>query len=184
MAPETHCSCKSPDPDFISPAGKVYQPMVASLLAAEFDRKKTLEARGTTLVTSSVSLLTLVTGLAVLVAGKDFVFHNHYSFMILLGALAAFIASATCAIFVQTYGFSYTVMDRETLKSLAREEADWKRTADDAARNWVYWQVASICSIRESNGTKANLIGFSLALQVVAIALLSVSVGVELSGRL
>ncbi|MGH3726617.1 MAG: hypothetical protein ACRDUS_21125 [Mycobacterium sp.] len=181
---DTPSSYKSPEAELISPAGKVYQLMVASLLAAEFDRKKTLEARGTTLVTSSVSLLTLVTGLTVLVAGRDYIFHNHCSFMILLGALLAFIASAVCAIFVQTYGFAYTVMDGETLKSLAGEDANWNRTADDAARNWVHWQVVSICSVRESNGTKANLIGCSLALQVLAIVLLSVSVGVELSGRL
>ncbi len=183
MAAETPSSSSTADSEFVSPAGKVYQLMVASLLATEFDRKKTLEARGAILVTSSVSLLTLVTGVTVLVMGKEYVFRDHCSFIILLGALLAFIASATCVIFVQTYGFGYTVMDRETLKSL-ENNSNWSRTADDAARNWVHWQVISIGSLRESNGIKANLVVCGLALQVLAIVLLSAAVGLELSSRL
>lgn len=182
MAAETSSSSNPSDAEFISPAGKVYQLMVASLLATEFDRKKTLEARGAVLVTSSVSLLTLVSGVMVLLVGKDYVFRDHCSFMILLGALLAFIASAVCAIFVQTYGFGYTVMDRATLKNL-ENNSNWSRTADDAARNWVHWQVISICSLRESNGIKANLVVCGLALQVLAIILLSGSLGLELSGK-
>ncbi|OAT67104.1 hypothetical protein AWB85_13090 [Mycobacteroides immunogenum] len=182
MAAETSSSSNTSDAEFISPAGKVYQLMVASLLATEFDRKKTLEARGAVLVTSSVSLLTLVSGVMVLLVGKDYVFRDHCSFMILLGALLAFIASAVCAIFVQTYGFGYTVMDRATLKNL-ENNSNWSRTADDAARNWVHWQVISICSLRESNGIKANLVVCGLALQVLAIILLSGSLGLELSSK-
>lgn len=182
MAAETSSSSNTSDAEFISPAGKVYQLMVASLLATEFDRKKTLEARGAVLVTSSVSLLTLVSGVMVLLVGKDYVFRDHCSFMILLGALLAFIASAVCAVFVQTYGFGYTVMDRATLKNL-ENNSNWSRTADDAARNWVHWQVISICSLRESNGIKANLIVCGLALQVLAIILLSGSLGLELSSK-
>jgi len=176
-------SSKPFDPDYIARAGKVYQLMVASFLAAEFDRKKTLEARGATLVTSSVSLLTLVTALTVLVAGKDYVFRDHRAFMVLLVALAAFIAAGAVGVFVQTYGFKFRVMDAATLEVLANQP-NWERTADDAARNWVHWQVMSICTLREGNNTKAALIGIGLGFQLLAIVLLAVSVGIELSGRL
>lgn len=54
----------------VSPAGKVWQSMVSDLLAAEFDRRKTLAGRGATLLTASASLVTLIFGLTVIVTGK------------------------------------------------------------------------------------------------------------------
>jgi hypothetical protein len=62
--------------DPISPAGAVYQAMVDSLLKAEYERRKTLEGRGATLLTASASMLTLIFALTVFVTGKDHVFAN------------------------------------------------------------------------------------------------------------
>jgi hypothetical protein len=83
-----------------SPAGKVYEQLVGAHVAAEFDRKKTLEGRGTTILTTSGSLLTLIFGLTVVVSGKDAKFGNHWAVLLLMAALLAFVVSAVIAIFI------------------------------------------------------------------------------------
>lgn len=87
------------------------------------------------------------------------------------------------AILVQTYGFKYEVIDRESLKEVAGTNAAWAQSADHAVRAEVSQQVRTICSLRNGNDTKAKLVTASLTFQVVAIFLLSVSVGFELYGR-
>src|ERR1700733_1286148 len=88
----------------LNPAGKVWEQMAAAVVAAEFDRKKTLEARGTTILTTSGSLLTLIFGLTVVVSGKDARFEDPWAVMLLMGSLLAFVFSAVIAIFVAVYG--------------------------------------------------------------------------------
>jgi hypothetical protein len=125
-------------------------------------------------------MLTVIFGLTVLVTGKDHVFTDRCSVGFLDAALGAFVLSAITAIFVQTYLFKYTVISPETLRSLPRENTEWARLADDAARSWLTRQVNTLCSLRRGNNAKARLVTASLVLQVAAIALLSISVGLEL----
>ncbi|MCV7423812.1 hypothetical protein H7K45_24970 [Mycobacterium yunnanensis] len=169
--------------DPVSPAGQLYLAMASELLTAEFDRRKTLESRGSALLTSSGTLLTLIFGLTVIVTGKDHVYADRCSVILLLAALVAFVLSAVIAIFVQTYGFRYAVLSQDGLRSLPRDDAEWARRADDATRAMLSKKVSTICSLRNGNNTKATLVAFSLGFQVVAIALLSASVGFELWGR-
>jgi len=68
--------------------------MVKDLLAAKYDRRARMEGRGSTIVTTSASLLTVVFGLTVVVTGKDYVFANCYAVFALLAALLAFVISA------------------------------------------------------------------------------------------
>ncbi|BBZ51998.1 hypothetical protein MHEI_37150 [Mycobacterium heidelbergense] len=171
------------DPQRVSAAGQIYQAMVSDLLKCEFDRRRALEGRGATLVTSSGALLTLIFGLTVLVTGKDQVFQNRWAIWVLLAALVAFVASALIAIFIQSWGFKYAITSRKTLKSLARDNTEWARLADDATRSWLTRQVNTICSLRDGNDMKAKLVTWSLGFQVAAITLLSASVGIDLSGR-
>ncbi|MCH9733456.1 MAG: hypothetical protein K0U78_02720 [Actinomycetia bacterium] len=167
-----------------SPAGVVYQSMLSELLTAELDRRKTLEARGATLVAASAALVTLIFGLTVIVTGKDHVFVNRHAVLALLAAMALFVISAMIAITVQTYGFKYTVVEPKYLKTLAGTREAWTQTADFAVRIDVGQKAKTIGSLRTGNATMANLITWSLRLQLVAIALLSVSVGLEIYARL
>jgi hypothetical protein len=48
---------------------------------------------------------------------------------------------------------------------------------------WVSQQAKTVCSLRHGNNVKAWLIIGSLAFQVLAVLLLSLSVGFELSGK-
>lgn len=163
-----------------SPAGKVYEQLVATIVAAEFDRKKTLEGRGATILTASGTLLTLIFGVTVLVTGKDYVFGSGLSALLLMASLAAFVVSATIAIFIAAYGTAYTLVGRETLERLTGDEFWENKTEDDARRMWVQRQVNTIKTLRTGNDRKATAVIWSLVAQVVAVSLLSASVAVEL----
>lgn len=172
------------DPNYVSPSGKVYQQMVSSLLAAKYDRRTKMEGRGSTIVTTSASLLTLVFGLTIVVTGKDYVFANCYAVWVLLAALCAFVISAVLGIVVNAYGLPYKVVSRDFLEQLKdREGALWKMSADAAVNYDVQQQVTTICSLRDIKDKKAKLVIASLVFQVAAVALLSLSVGLEIYGR-
>jgi hypothetical protein len=168
-----------------SPTAKIYQAMVADLLAAERDRRATLAARGATILTASGTLVALVVALAAIVVGKDHVFVNHTAIVELCKALPFFVLSAVFALVVQTYGFAYQVINRKSLNKLADETDEmWNRSATFAVRDDVGQQVRTICTLRDGNDKMAMLIMVSLVFEIVAIALLSVAVGFELHARI
>lgn len=169
--------------DPISPAGAIYQAITDKLLAAEFERRKSLEGRAAALVTSSGAVLALIFGLCVLVTGKDLVYSSSLGILFLIASMIAFLTSAVLAIVVQVQGFEYKVMSDDALKSLARDNTEWARRADDATRAWVSKQVSTICSMRAGNTRKQKQVERSLWVQVSAIGLLAASVGAELLGR-
>lgn len=164
----------------VNPAGKVFEQLVTAVAAAEFERKKTLEGRGATIVTTSTSLLTLIFALTVIVTGKDHVFESHCAVILLLASLAAFVISAVIAIFIAASGTTYSLTGRDTLERLTANENWEDRTEDDARRMWVNRQVKTIGKLRTGNNRKAKAVTWSLAVQVLAIALLSASVAIEL----
>ncbi|WP_157900900.1 hypothetical protein [Mycobacterium terramassiliense] len=178
-------SAATPDPNYISPAGTVFQAMVRDLLAAEYDRRTKMEGRGSMLVTASASLLTVVFGLTVVVTGKDYVFDNCYAVVAVFAALLSFIVSAVLGIVVHAYGFPYKTVDRVTLERLTDERGPfWTMSADSAVNHDVKQQVTTICSLRNANEIMFKLVMASLIFLVLAISLLSAAVGLELIGRI
>ena len=165
---------------YVNPAGKVWEQMAAAVVAAEFDRKKTLEARGTTILTTSGSLLTLIFGLTVVVSGKDARFEDPWAVMLLMGSLLAFVGSALIAIFVAVYGSTYKLAAPDFLNSLTTNEKWEEEQEDQARRTWVRRQINTAISLHNGNNRKVTLVTWSLAAQVLAITLLSLSVAVEL----
>uniref|UniRef100_UPI001E58F084 hypothetical protein n=2 Tax=Mycobacterium avium TaxID=1764 RepID=UPI001E58F084 len=173
------------DSERVSPAGTVYQQMVGSLLAAEHDRRTKTEGRGSTIVTTSSSLRTVVFGLTVVVTGKDYVFANCYAVWVLIAALGAFVISAVLGLVVSAYSFRYKTVSLDFLRQLEdRDGALWKVSADQAVNYDVQQQVTTICSLRGGNERKADLVVASLVFQVAAVALLALSVGLEIYGRM
>jgi hypothetical protein len=162
----------------VSSAGTIYQAMVKELLAAEYDRRTKLEGRGSTIVTASASLVTLFLGLTAVVAGKDFVFSNGWVVFALLAALGAFVVSAALGIAVQNYPFPYWTVSPESLQQLTNS-VFWDRPADHAVRDDISQQVTTICTLRDANQKTARLVTISLVVQLIAIVLLSVSVGLD-----
>ena len=76
-----------------SAAGKIYE-LVAALLVGEEDRRKRVEGRAATILTTSTTMLTLIFGLTIFVSGKDYTFRNHCAVWFLTLALAAFVVSS------------------------------------------------------------------------------------------
>lgn len=170
--------------DPISPAGQIYQVIADKQLAAEYDRRKSLEGRAAALLGSSGTLLALIFGLTVLMTGKDAVYQSRVATLVLIVAMAAFLVSAVLAILVQAHGYRYKVISDDALRSLARDHAEWGRRADSAMRAWVSKQVSTICTMRAGNDMKATQVAWSLWVQIGAIGLLSISVAIELIARL
>lgn len=154
------------------------------MLAAEFERRKILEARGTTMMTSSASLIALIFGLTVLVTGKDPVLTSRWAGYVLLESLVLFVLAAVIGIVVQTYLHKYDVVECEFLETLAGTDAEWSRSADHAIRTSVSQKVRTLCSLRRGNGAKAIWVIAGLTIQLAAIASLTVSLGLELYSRL
>jgi hypothetical protein len=168
----------------VSPAGNVHREMVSDMLAAERDRRTNLEGRGGILFTSSGTLVALVGGLAAFVVGKDHVFDNRTATVVLCAALPFFVVSAVVALTLQTKGWPYQVVDRESLGKIAGTDDFWKVSGDFAARVDVDQQVGTIKSLRRGNDAIARWILVSLTFQIVAIFLLSAAVVIELWARL
>ena len=131
--------------------------MAAAVVAAELDRKKTLEGRGTTILTTRGSLLTLIFGLTVVVSGKDARFEDPWAVTLLMGSLFAFVVSAVIAIFVAVYGSKYKLADPDFLDSLTTHEM-WEENEDQARRIWVRRQINTAINLRKGNNRKVKLV--------------------------
>jgi hypothetical protein len=99
--------------------------------------------------------------------------------MFLILALIAFVISAVMAIDIAGWGSPYLLAADDMMQGLTTHE--WREmTEDEARRTWVARQINTAISLRKGNDTKAKWIKRSLIAQVVAVALLSVSVAIEL----
>jgi hypothetical protein len=166
----------------VSAAGEVYEKVVEAALASEEDRRKTVEGRGATIVATSTTMLTLVFALTAVVTGKDYAFKDQGAISFLTLALVAFVFAALLAIIVQAFGVKYYVIGDKTLEGLTGELI-WHKPEDDARRMWINRQVETIVSLRKGNNRKATLAIWALAFEVSAIALLTISLLLELHGR-
>ena len=167
-----------------SPGGLVFQSLVKDALAHEFERRKSLESKGAVLLTASGSMVTLILGLTLLVLGKDFVLANRDAVKALCAALVAFVVSATAAIVVQAFAFKYDVVKQDDLDKIVKDNGYWFSTENRATRDSVGISVETIRSLRKGNRIKAWFLLCSLGSQLLAIALLSWAIAIELWGRL
>ncbi len=162
-----------------SKTGEIFAAHVAKLLDAEFERRKTLEARGGTIITTSASMLALIVAVSALLLGKDnVVLASTASPTLVIASLVAFVIANVLAIFVQNYSMAYTVTANETLDAMTGSH--WGVDEDNARRVCVKRQVNTIKSLRQGNTWKARLAYASLWVEVFAIALLAAAAIVEL----
>ena len=104
-------------------AGKVWQSMVSAFWRPSWDSAQ--DPGGPRRYSHDRERLfgKLIFALTVILTGKDHVFTNRYAVYFLLAALVAFVISAVIAIVVQTRGFNYDVIKRQTLKRLTDPDA-------------------------------------------------------------
>lgn len=173
----------------VSAAGKVFQASVTAMLTAESDRRKMLEARGTTLLTSSTSVTTIIFALTVLVTGRDSVLVNRCAVYVLIGSLFAFLVAAGFGIRIQTKLHPVDLASREYLMKLTDNDR-WGWTADRAVRNDVADKVRALGGadgtggLRGANNTKARWVRTGSRFQLGGVALLAVAMSLELWTRL
>jgi hypothetical protein len=167
-----------------SPGGLVFQALVKDALAHEFERRKSLESKGAVLLTASGTMVTLILGLTLLVLGKDFALASRSAIATLCAALAAFVLSAIAAIAVQAFAFKYDVVKQDDLDRIATDDTYWFSTEDRATRDSVDISVRTIKSMRKGNRSKAWVLSSGLVFQVIAIGLLSWTIGAELWSRI
>ncbi|WP_425005769.1 hypothetical protein [Mycolicibacterium sp. S3B2] len=160
---------------------EVYAQHVGGLLEGEYERRKTLEARGGSIITTSAAVIALIFSLTVFISGKDYKYTNHLNSIYILGAaLLAFVVSATIAIYVQSWGLKYTITGKKTL--LAMTQGLWDLPSDDAKRMCLQRLVNTTLTMREGNDRKAVAAQYSVIVQVVAVILLGLSLIFELTG--
>jgi len=165
-----------------SDPGGIYAEHEGDLLAAEYDRRKVLEARGDSIIKTSSGVIALIFALTIFISGKDYTFTNHWgSVWVIVASLAAFLASATIAIYLQSWGLKYTITGKSTLDKMTQEF--WHLDAENAERMCLQRNINTTLSLRDGNDRKASAAQYSVMLQVVAVVLLSVSLVFELTGR-
>lgn len=168
----------------VSAGGLVFQSLAKDVLDHEFGRRKNLEARGAVLLAASSTMTTIVLALTVLVGGDDFVLINCYAAVTMCAALAAFVLSATAAIFVQVFAFKYDVIDQDGLDKIVNDDDYWYSSANTAVRDSVDLTVRTIRSLRKGSRMKSLILMVGLGFQLCAIGLLSGAIGAELVSRL
>jgi hypothetical protein len=165
--------------DDLSKTGEIFSAHVAKVLDAEFERRKTLEARGGTIITTSAAMLALIVAVSALLLGKDkVVLASAASPILVVASLVTFVIANVLAIFVQNYSLAYTVTANETLDAMTGSR--WGTDEDNARRVCTRRQVNTIKSLRHGNTWKARLAYVGLFVEVVAIGLLASAAVVEL----
>jgi hypothetical protein len=149
--------------------------LVNQELAREFARKDSLERRGITVITASGVLVTLAFGFATAVAKG----HHYANFttpekLVLDIAMAFFILSAIFALFTNTPR-NYGVPQIEALKS----SPDSGSSPDEGMSEVVLGKLVSMLeAARRADDNKALALVISMYLQLTAILLLGVAVGI------
>lgn len=158
----------------MSEGSQPYQELLTGLLAEERERKKSIEARGLSVVTSSGTLATLLFALAALVTGSEGFKLPSGSRPLLVASIILFALAGTLGIFTNK-PLRYAEPATDWLNKLTQPAVWDKTTATLAARRAAEARIASIESFRVKNQTKVNLLTAAIALQVIAVVVLAVA---------
>lgn len=152
-----------------------YQDLLTGLLAEERERKKSIEARGMSVVTSSGTLATLLFGLAALVTGSEGFELPATSRQLLVASVVFFALAGILGIFTNK-PLLYAEPGTDWLKKVI-EPGVWDGTTSVlAARRAAEARVSTIKSFRDKNKQKVRLLTAAITLQVVAVTSLALAV--------
>jgi len=151
-------------------------------LAAEEARKDSIESRGSSVISSSGALVTILFALAALVTGQDDYIPPDPSLWAILIALGLFVLAAVLGLLtgaVRNY-------DRVKLADVQNTvDSDWDTISDDSARKMIVESNLDVVrSARSQTNGKAQLLKAAVICQVAAVAALAFAVGVVLTAAL
>jgi len=160
-------------------AGSEYARLISDQLAEERDRKKSLEQRGTAVVTTVSALTSLLLGLGALVTKSASFSLPEQARPFVVWALISFVVAAVLAV-ATNLPVGYREPDIPGLRRLVTPE-NWGDNQDTGSISVADVQVTIIESARKANGRKALLLVAALSAEVVAVALLGRAVWLILS---
>ena len=147
--------------------------LVDQELVREFARKDSLERRGITVITASGVLVTLAFGFATAVTkGHAYANFTTAEKIVLDIALAFFVLSAIFALLTNTPR-NYGVPQIQALSSSSGSEPD-----EAISEELLGKLISMLETARHSNDNKARALFISMYLQLTAILLLGVAVGI------
>ncbi len=155
--------------------GTTYAAFVDKALAAEVERRTSLDTRALNVLTTSSGLVTLLLALVVLITGQPYEVSNRGARGVAI-SFVFFLASATFGL-VANKLWSYEVANAATLKRLLSDR--WKDDEVDARNVCAAINVGTITTLRAGSNKKASLIELAFFCQLLAIASLVVTLSYE-----
>lgn len=142
---------------------------VGELVTAEDDRRKSLEARGSAVITVSGTLVTLLLGLAALITKAQSFVLSETARQRLSFAVVAFVVAVLLAI-ASHAPQPARITAAADLKGLVPDL--WVREGDFAAKKLTATRLDQLEALQTANDRKALVLLAAVAAQVIAVALL------------
>lgn len=158
--------------DGVSPGR--HQALLLDQLADERARKGSLEQRGIAIITSSGTLVTIVLGFVALATRNPSYTLPPGAVRLLVIALVALVAAAAAGLLINVPA-RVPIVDAEQLAATA-EQADWDHADSDSLRAEYRIQGDLLIELRKLNRRRAHVLLASLLLEVLALAMMAVSV--------
>lgn len=157
----------------MSEQGRTYAAYITRELETERDRRKTLDARGVSVVTVSASLATLLAGIGAFVSGQTEFVLPESAVWPLTVTLLAFAAAGFCGLSA-AYLWRYAAPALESLEAMVTDR--WPTDEVDARNFVARLDLVAIRSLRARNSYKARWLIAALFFQIAGLVALTVAV--------
>lgn len=162
----------------VSTVGDASISLIDGQISFEREKKSSLEARGLAVITTSGTLVTLLLALAAVITRTHGLAPSLVPQVLLLGALLAFLAAASLAIYCNA-PLQMREVDAASLRSLTTRDV-WNGVGDEARREIAIARLESLIVIQGVNEIKARMLLFATGSEVVAIVLTGLAAAVIL----
>ena len=156
-------------PDPLDEQGKQYSDFIASELAAEVDRRSSVNTRAGSALTGAAGLVTLLLAVLVVVYGDDFTLTG-WSKSFIVFSLLALLAGAFCAVMAGV-SWRFKVTSVETLRSMTNQR--WGDTEITARGVTAYCNTIVLASLRSGTSAKARWLLAASCCQLLAVGALA-----------
>jgi hypothetical protein len=143
---------------------------VRDLVAAEDERRRSLEARGTSVITVSATIVTLLLGLSALVTSQQSFTLPHAARERLTLAVAAFVVAVLLAIATYVPQPARITDPAGLLRTIPKL---WDREAEFWRQKITATRLDQLAAMQAANDRKARALLAAVLAQVVAVALLA-----------
>jgi hypothetical protein len=160
-------------------AGGPLGDLVSDQLLEDREQRRYLEQKGTAVITTSGTLVTLLFGLAAIVTSSGSFVLTSLERNLLIASLSAFVIAAGGGIAVK-WPRRYGEANAETLQTLTADLSIWSMPAYQGERATAAIRAQILARARWVNRRKAYLLVGALASEVVGVASAAVTVGLIL----